>query len=321
VSLKKHALSVLRIVVSVGLLTWLFFQIDVRNLIDRLSQANILWVLAAFLVNSVGNLFGAWRWQLLLRSQGRQISLPYLYGSYLVGLFFNNFLPSTIGGDVVRATSTKKRGGGTLTENLTVVLVERLIGLLATLSLGGVAALTGAASRLDPRITWALGGALIVSMAGFYLAISSHVRHVVLRHLDRLPIQFLRRTLGKMLAAFELLSLGFQFLLIVHFWVIQFAFGESVPFLTFVVVVPLVFCVMLLPLGINGLGTREFAFVWFLTRGGMDEASALALSLASYAIAVGQGLLGGAVHLTREIRSPKEKRGGETESATPAPEH
>ena len=235
-----------------------------------------------------------------------------------MGLFFNNFLPSTIGGDVVRAASAKKKGGGTLTENLTVVLVERMIGLLATLTLGGLAAVTGEASRLDPRVPWALGGALVTSLLGLYLALSNPVRHRVLQHLDRVPVAFVRKTLGKMLAAFELfsrargtllanyaLSLGFQFLLIVHFWLIQFAFGQDVSFVTFIVVVPLVFCVMILPIGINGLGVRESAFVWFLTRAGMDVATALALSLASYAIAVGQGLLGGAVHLFREVRERK----------------
>jgi len=55
---------------------------------------------------------------------------------------------------------------------------------------------------------------------------------------------------------------------------------------------------------INGLGVRESAFVWFLTRAGMDPATALALSLASYVIAVGQGVLGGAVHLYRQFRDP-----------------
>jgi uncharacterized protein (TIRG00374 family) len=319
VIVKKIALRVLRIVVSVGLLVWVFLHADVGTLVERLSGAHWGWLAAAFFVNLSGNLFGAWRWRLLLQGQGRDVPPTYLFGSYLIGLFFNNFLPSTIGGDVVRAASAKKKGGGTLTENLTVVLVERMIGLLATLTLGGVAAVTGEAGRLDPRITWALGGALVVSFAGLYLALSSRVRRRALRWIERIPIAFVRRTLGKMLAAFELfgkargvllgnyvLSLAFQFLLIVHYWVIQFAFGEHVPLLTFVVIVPLVFCVMMLPIGINGLGVRESAFVWFLSRAGMEPATALALSLASYAIAVVQGLAGGVLHLVREFRERKE---------------
>ena len=317
--MKKIAFRLVRVCVSVVLLVWVFLHADVRTLLDTLSGAHLGWILAAFLVNLAANVFGAYRWQLLLRSQGRDVAAPYLFGSYLVGLFFNNFLPSTIGGDVVRAASAKKRGGGTLTENLTVVLVERMIGLLATLSLGGIAALTGEAGRLDPRIGWALAAALVVSLAGLYLALSSRVRSLTLRWVEKVPISFVRRTLTKMIAALELfgrarralvanyvLSLGFQFLLIVHYWVIQFAFHEQVPFVTFVVVVPLVFCVMMLPIGINGLGVRESAFVWFLSRAGMDPATALALSLASYAIAVAQGLLGGVLHLVRELRARKE---------------
>jgi uncharacterized membrane protein YbhN (UPF0104 family) len=313
--LKTHLLRAVRIVVSVGLLAWVISRVPIGELASELAGAKTRWILAAFAVNSVGIAFGAFRWQLLLRSQGRRIGAPFLYGSYVVGLFFNNFLPSTIGGDVIRAASAKRRGGGTLTENLTVVLVERMIGLLATLSLGGAVALSGVASSLDSRVPWVLGGALFLAAAGLYLALSNPVRRGALRGVGRVPFQFVRRTLGKMLVAFELfsrdhgvlwanyfLSLAFQFFLIVHFWLIQFAFGEAVPFATFVVVVPLVFCVMILPIGINGLGVRESAFVWFLTRAGMEPAIALALSLASYVIAVGQGVIGGGVHLWREAR-------------------
>lgn len=315
--MKTKVSRLLRILVSGALLAWVLWRADLGEVVARFTGARFEWLLLAFAVNSFGNVLGAWRWQLLLRSQGRSIGMPRLFNSYLVGLFFNNFLPSSIGGDVVRAADAKKTGGGTLTENLTVVLVERLIGLLATLTLGGIAALTGEANRLDPRITWALAAALVLAAGGLYLALHAGFRRLVLRGAQRLPITFVRHTLAKMVSAFELfsrargtllanfvLSLGFQFLLIVHFYLIQFAFGGTVPFISFLVVVPLVFCAMLLPIAINGLGVRESAFVWFLSRAGMDPATALALSLASYVIAVGQGVLGGGVHLYRQFRDP-----------------
>jgi uncharacterized protein (TIRG00374 family) len=314
---KSKVSRLLRILVSGALLAWVLWRADLGEVAARFTGARFEWLLFAFAVNTLGNVLGAWRWQLLLRSQGRRIGIPRLFNTYLVGLFFNNFLPSTIGGDVVRAADAKKKGGGTLTENLTVVLVERLIGLLATLTLGGIAALTGEANRIDPRITWALAAALVLSAGGLYLALHAGFRRLVLNLAERIPVAFVRRTVGKMVAAFELfsrargallgnfvLSLGFQFLLIVHFYLIQFAFGGTVPFVSFLVVVPLVFCVMMLPIAINGLGVRESAFVWFLSRAGMDPATALALSLASYVIAVGQGVLGGGVYLYRQFRDP-----------------
>jgi len=332
VGLNKRAMQLLRVLVSVGLLVWVFLAVDVRHTLQELATAHLGWLLAALAVNSLGILFGAWRWQLLLRSQGRRVPVMHLFGSYLVGLFFNNFLPSTIGGDVVRATSAKKKGGGTLTENLTVVLVERMIGLFATLTFGGLAAMSGVAGELDPRVPWLLGVALFVSMAGIYLAISRRVRRRLVPIVERVPVAFVRRTLGKMIAAFEMfsrarptlvanyvVSLAFQFLLIVHFWLIQFAFDQTVPFATFLVVVPLVFCVMMLPVGINGLGVREGAFVWLMTRAGMVPGTALAVSLASYAIAVVQGLAGGIIHLVREVRSRESAEPEDETTAAPAP--
>lgn len=330
--MKKNLLRVLRIVVSAGLLWWVLQHAQLGSLLERISTARIEWIVAAFLVNTTGVMFGALRWRILLASQGRRVKLPYLFGSYMIGLFFNNFLPSTIGGDVARAAGAKKKGGGTLTGHLTVVLVERMIGLFATLTLGGLAALTGVAGELDPRLPWVLGSALILSMGGIYSAISRKVRRRISPFVHRLPVRFVRETLSKMLDAFELfsqarrslvlnflLSLLFQFFLIVHFWLIQFAFGQHVPFVTFLVVVPLVFCVMMLPIGINGLGVREGAFVWLMKHAGMDPASALAISLASYAVAVCQGLLGGAWHLWREVHE-REGTGSGNSEPEPAPE-
>jgi uncharacterized membrane protein YbhN (UPF0104 family) len=200
---------------------------------------------------------------------------------------------------------------------LTVIFVERLIGLLATLAIGGLAALTGIAHDIDPRLTWAFVAALAVATGGLELALHPGFRRRALALVERLPIAFVRRTLGKMLAAFELfsqarpalisnflLSIAFQILLIVHYWMIQFALGEHLPFLTYCVVVPVVFCAIILPIGINGLGVRESAFVGLLSLAGMPRESALALSLISYAIAVGQGILGLGVYLARQVRDP-----------------
>ena len=312
--MKGHVLRVARIVLGVVLLAWVLRRVHWAELSDKLAHAKHEWIVAAFAVSLAGNLLGAWRWRLLLSSLGRLVSMPYLFGSYLVGLFFNNFLPSNVGGDVVRAAASRKKSGGSFTEHITVVLVERMIGLLATLCLGGIAAAAGHARWIGSKATEGLIAALVLSALGLYLALSHPVREFILRFLPRVPGAFVRRTVGKMLAAFELfsrtpgalaanfaLSLGFQLLLIVHFWLIQFAFGEAAPFRTFLVVVPLVFTAMMLPVGINGLGVREWAFVALLTRAGFNPASALALSLASYGIAVLQGLLGGAVYVTREI--------------------
>jgi uncharacterized membrane protein YbhN (UPF0104 family) len=316
-------IRVLRILVSIVLLVWVLRHVRWAELSQKLATARLEWIVAAFAVNTVANILGAWRWRMLLRSVGRSAPLSYLFGSYLVGLFFNNFLPSNVGGDVVRAASVRKKTGGSYTENLTVVLVERMIGLLATLFLGGLAAILGHAAWLGERPAWGLAFGFAASALGLFLALDAKVRHAVAGFLPRVPGAIIRRTVGKMLDAFELfsrapaalagnflLSLGFQFLLVVHFWLIQFAFGESAPFVTFLVAVPLVFTAMLLPVGINGLGVREWAFVALLTRAGFDPATALALSLVSYGVAVAQGLWGGIVHVVREI----SERSAETTS-------
>ncbi len=102
-------------------------------------------------------LASAWRWGLLLGAQGVEVPARTLTGSFLVATFFNNFLPSNIGGDVIRIADTA-RPAGSKTLATTVVLVDRGIGLLGLVLLAAVAGSvvgdTGA-SPVPASLLWA----------------------------------------------------------------------------------------------------------------------------------------------------------------------
>src|SRR5690606_7330008 len=87
-------------------------------------------------------LLSAWRWGLLLRAQGIALRFGTLTSSFLVATFFNNFLPSNIGGDVVRVADTAA-AAGSKTLATTVVLIDRGIGLLGLVLVAALGATTG----------------------------------------------------------------------------------------------------------------------------------------------------------------------------------
>ena len=60
------------------------------------------WLALSFSLHALGLLISAYRWQILARAQGDRVPLMFLAKSYLVGTFFNNFLPTRFGGDIVR---------------------------------------------------------------------------------------------------------------------------------------------------------------------------------------------------------------------------
>src|SRR5262245_38666909 len=100
--MKRSALVGVKLAVSVALLAYLFSIPDTAALEQRLRSADLLLLAAAVACYFAMVALAAWRWQLLLATLGAHASLRRLGASYLVATFFNNFLPSNIGGDIVR---------------------------------------------------------------------------------------------------------------------------------------------------------------------------------------------------------------------------
>src|SRR5919108_4073823 len=157
--LRRYGLAIVKLAVSVVLLAVLFSRIDAGRLWHTARQASLSWLAAALALLFVNVLAATWRWRLLLQAQRVDVPRRSLLGSFLVAQFFNNFLPSNIGGDVIRISDTAK---ATRSKTLatTVVLVDRglgLLGLVLVAALGATAAGTAqrAAGPILPLWLWA----------------------------------------------------------------------------------------------------------------------------------------------------------------------
>ena len=117
--------------VSIALLILLFsLLVDVNDVWTAIMAARPDGIALAIALIILALLVSAIKWGILLRAQVATISLPYLFNTYLVGLFFNNFLPSNVGGDVARIADIAKRTGKA-PEATASVIGERLISGLA----------------------------------------------------------------------------------------------------------------------------------------------------------------------------------------------
>ena len=119
----------LKAAVSVALLALLFSKVDVARLWSVARTASVPWLVGALGLYLAMILVSAWRWGLLLQAQRIAHSFAGLTSSFLVATFFNNFLPSNIGGDVIRIADTAP-AAGSKTLATTVVLIDRGLGLL-----------------------------------------------------------------------------------------------------------------------------------------------------------------------------------------------
>src|SRR3954453_4906581 len=154
---RSLALTALKVIVSLGLLYLLFSRVDVSRLWGVARQASPAWLVMALVLYLAMVLSSAVRWGVLLRAQHVRLPFSFLTQSFLVATFFNNFLPSNIGGDVIRITDSAK-AAGSKTLATTVVLIDRglgVLGLALMAATGATMMQRMAVGPVGPRMLWA----------------------------------------------------------------------------------------------------------------------------------------------------------------------
>jgi uncharacterized membrane protein YbhN (UPF0104 family) len=316
-SAHRHVFLVVKFAVSVVLLAVLFSRIDVERLWTSARRASPWWLAFALVLLLVNTIAATWRWRVLLDAQDIFVRRRRLFASWLVAQFFNNFLPSNVGGDVIRISDTAKPAGSK-TLATTIVLIDRGVGLLG---LGLVAALGAtAAGAIHPAAlpiwpVWLWAGFLIGAMASAPAVIAPGGFGRLLQPLTVFHPEWVGErinTVTTVLARFRerpaALAECFggavfvQFSLVVFYFVVAYALRLHVSMWDLAVIVPVSFVVQLLPVSVNGFGVREATFTFYFTRIGQPIESALLLSLVAQALVMIFSLAGAAVYIARRRR-------------------
>ena len=309
---RKTLIFILKGVVSVGLLALLISRSDAPRLWAYVRTASVLWLASALGLYLLMVLASAWRWGLLLDAQGVPVPGRTLAGSFLVATFFNNFLPSNIGGDVVRIADTA-RPAGSKTLATAVVLVDRGIGLLGLVLLAAVAGSvvgdTGA-SPVPASLLWAVFGGTTLAAAPALLAPARVIR--LLGPLRRLNPEWVGARLDRLagvLYRFRQAPVALvgcfggavlvQVILVGFYAAIAHAIGVAVSPWHLAVLVPVSFLVQMLPLSVNGFGLREATFSFYFARLGLPIEAALVISLLGAGLVMLFSLTGAVVYVVR----------------------
>lgn len=311
----------LKIGVSAGLLYVLFRRVDLGELWDRMRDAAPGWVALAVAVYFVTILVATWRWKVLLDAQRVHLRFGVLLNSYLAATFANNFLPSNIGGDVIRIGDTA-RPAGSKTLSTAVVLADRFVGML------GLAVIAATGSALAARQSEALGGifwaglCVAVAASGAALArpdwlgiLARPLRVFHANWVDQriatviATLHRFRQSPGSMAIGF-LASIVLQALLVCFYASLAVALHLKVPIGHMAILVPLASLVQMLPVSLNGHGVRDATFVGYLARLGVQRESAFALSIVGAALIVLISTTGAAAYLARR-RHPAPNANGD----------
>lgn len=280
----------LRILVSGGAIAWLVSTIHWGAFAREAADIDWPMAVVAFVASVACFLPVSLRWRLIARACGYAMSFAESIRWYLVGSFFNSFLPTGMGGDVARGVLAARRHGFSVAGVLGTILAERVIGLAVTVCLVmsvGWAVVSRVEALKNVLISISILTALLAVAVIVYLAPT--LRRPVVGLVQRFPVRRVRMVADEVLRALNtcltdrrlaistaVLSLANQLMVVLAGFLIAAAIpGFHAPWFGFFVVIPLVFIVVLLP-SIGGYGVREAGFAaffgWFGVTG---EAGAL----------------------------------------------
>jgi len=277
---RKVASLVLRVCFSIGLLAFLYSQVpqfDTDELLPDWNDATPRWLAAALALMILSQVMSTLRWQQTAESVGVHARLRRLFSHYMAGVFLSNFVPTTVGGDVLRVNRLSRdtnngllnpslRSLGASTRIAFVVGAITLLGLVAVVAIAGSEAV---GKRLDKRQGW------LRWLEAVHTGIDS---------LRANPNSFWRIVTA---------GVAYQVVLVFAAWCAARAIGitEAGPTALFAFF-PAVLILQVLPLGIGGLGVREGALVLLLGGLGVPDEQSIALGLLLYFLTLASSLIG-----------------------------
>lgn len=320
----RPLLTPMRYLVTGGLLVYLVWAAEPLKIWEAAKDASLSLLALAVGLQVVGVALSSAKWGALLSARGQRQPYPWLVSVYLVGQFANNFLPTGVGGDAVRAMQLGRRIGS-FSQSSASVFIDRLTGFLALCLIANVALVlsyTGlGGERLETAgwlyllsIGFTLAGigavALCLAAPWLHTLLGSRLPQVAQEPVARITAAlatYLPR--GRWLALVLALSLFFQSLWFVINAVCGLALGIQAPLVIYALMAPLTDMLGLLPVFVNNMGARELVFTLYLAQVGVDPATALALAFVVLSVRVVVSILGGLVMLfggttMREVHEP-----------------
>ncbi len=310
--LKRALLVTIKLAVSVGLLAYVLRQADLPRLVDHVRALDVRWLIPITGAWLLVLIVSGWRWQVLLRAQHVDVRARTLYESFLVAQFFNNFLPSNIGGDVIRVADTAAVAGSR-TLATTVILVDRALGLLALFVVAALGSfVAGQRGTPVPGAGYLWMVVAVSAVLSAALLAMPHLFPAMLAPLRRLEHEWIDERLIRLESAFHRFvqarlsllqafvgALVVQGVSVVLYLLLARAMGIPLPVLTAAVLIPVSFVVQMLPVAINGFGVREAVYIYFFTHAGLGLEPAVALSLVGAGLTVILSLSGGVLFAMR----------------------
>jgi glycosyltransferase 2 family protein len=321
IMIKKIFFIALRISISIILLIFLFNKVDRKSLLEIIKNSDKPLLFLAFCIFFLSYILCLFRWEMLLKAVKIRLSLKRVIISFSGGVFFNLFLPSTIGGDLMRsidlATHTKRPG-----EVVATVFLDRLSGYIGLVALALISLAAGWRLIQDKSILFFVLIITAVLIAVLLVLFNKFLYSKINKFLhspDACPVEprrglYVADKIRKLLKNLHqevhlfrhhksiivnnlILSIFIQSITPLTFIFIAFSLGLKVNIVYFFIFLPVINAITLLPISIGGLGLRDATTIYFFAKAGVGRDLAFAMSLINFLFILVCGGLGGLIYV------------------------
>jgi len=319
--IRKRLLTLLKISITVVGLIIVIKDIDFQALLAYMSEIDWAWMAVGAGLIGISLVIRTYRWHILLSGAGSKVRFSRLLSLYLIGSFFNAFLPSGLGGDVVRAAEAAQDVESSVAVG--TVLVDRLTGLMA-LFMMALVVLPFRPPEFPDYLAVTIAGICISGLMLGFVLVDGRLFFWFIHHLPGAVRQlgggFISRLAtsiqncgGRTLTKALLVSMLFNLVQVGWWATAGRALGLAVPYTYFLLVVPIMSLALLVP-SIGGLGVREFLSPIIFRGAGLSPEQSVALTLLVFGLERVASLLGAPVYIYSTIHA--HRQGQPTDDST-----
>ncbi len=278
----------LKLFVSAGLAAWLIFKINWSEVLGYAQKISLLQIILYVAVLLFGMIVSSYKWKILADFKGFNFPLQKYFKLYLTGTFINNFFPSFIGGDTYKAYQISKLDKRYLAASATVV-IDRITGLLAALVLSIFFALLNWKVVFEHSILiYILAGAILFLICVLLLPFVAKfnlwkkITSKVPTKINEIVVDFAEYWGSSALNKSFFLSVFFSLIGIALVnYVLFWSLGINIGIIDYLTVIFLISFVSALPVSINNIGIKEWAYVTFFGFFGVAASAVVTVALVS----------------------------------------
>ena len=227
---------------------------------------------------------------------------------YFIASFFNNFLPTAIGGDGVRVFLISKFGVSK-TDTALFIIMERLIGFYSLIIIAFLSCFFWKAPQQIKTL-------ILIMTCGYTLMLMIIFLPKMNQLLEKFNINFFNKILNnikllrsnfKIIILTLLLSFIYQFISVIISYFVAEAINLEVSMIAFLTLVPLVWFFTMIPVSFGGVGLREISFVYLLALINISKENSIMISLGTYLTLIISGIIGMIYFLNDRVKGLNTK--------------